>query len=421
MDYVITRNPTSCDVTVFFSAAETEEFFKHVPEEAQVLERIKEASIEPILSREKLTAVSTIVCSEETPKPGQDFFFTFSFDTLPPLQLPSRLEDLTITIPEPALSPSSMHATIDRLRRKHAVITPVTNRKPQSGDTVIVDIEGFHSGEKLAGMHAKNYRLLMNAESDAPEIRNTVLQLMPGETGKTLYVCPENYPNPRLRGKTVELKVHLTGIVREELPTFDDNFARKLGLPSLEVLKKTLTMQLMNQKLRHIRHDAEQRLLKQLLEDQHPPLPRSIVQTFFQEGLQEYRDSMLRQQLSQQQIVAQLKDMENEILKKAREQALAHVFLLAIAEREHIAISEQELYSRLAAIMPIKENTPEETVRHLEEAGNLDDIRERLLAAKTCSHIYQKARKIVVDMQGKPVSPKGHKNVCNHLPRHAEK
>ena len=70
-------------------------------------------------------------------------------------------------------------------------------------------------------------------------------------------VCPEDHIDETLRGKTVNLRVKLNKISREILPELDEEFAKKVGFPDLESLKKMITDQANHNKVTNARAEAD--------------------------------------------------------------------------------------------------------------------------------------------------------------------
>ena len=97
--------------------------------------------------------------------------------------------------------------------------------------------------------------------------------------------------------------------------------------------------------------------------------------------------------------------MEDDMHRNAREQARSHVFLLALAEREHIRVSEQDMQSEIERMARNMKSDPAAVRERLDGSGLADDVRERILAAKALTYLYNKAHKVVVDESGNVVPP----------------
>ena len=95
--------------------------------------------------------------------------------------------------------------------------------------------------------------------------------------------------------------------------------------------------------------------------------------------------------------------MKDEGSVQARMQAKAQAFLMALAFRENIRVTQQEADRH---ILQIAQETKQDFAK-LREAiwqnGMIHDIQERLMAAKALDMLYAKAKKITVDADGKPV------------------
>ena len=121
--------------------------------------------------------------------------------------------------------------------------------------------------------------------------------------------------------------------------------------------------------------------------------------------MQNARKALQRARCSEEQMMEQLKAMEEDGHRSAEEQARAHVFLLALAEREHIRVSEQDMKTEMESLARDMKTSPDAVCDQLEKSGMEDDVRERILAAKALTYLYNKAHKVVVDEKGDIVPP----------------
>ncbi len=403
MQYTLDRSsPVELSISIQAESIEVDAAFRKDPNDPR--KTLADTLLSSILEKEHIDPISSPAYEGPELIPGNAYSFSVRFSVLPPIDIP-EFSTLEIRVPRPDMEPEELRQLFLGLLRRYAELMPIAeSRIPKTGEIVSIDISGLADGMLVPGMQAQNLRLRLEegAGTRMPEVQALALTLQQGETGRTSLLCPQDHPNPAFRGREVELTVRLNQIFIEKLPTLDEAFAKKLGHASLtELEKKTLT-EAMARKLDRIRRKAERELLTQLLDKTDFPIPPHTHSMFLQEALTEARDAMRRQGLDASQISRELTAIQDEAHKQAAQQAKAHCFLLALAFKEGLKVTEKDLD---AAIADMARGRNKAALRKdLEERGIISDVQERLLTAKALEHLYKNTRKIVVDRNGDPIS-----------------
>ena len=135
-------------------------------------------------------------------------------------------------------------AFTQRLLKSTATLEEVKeSRLPENGDIVTIDVDGDVDGKTVPGMKVENYSIQLAEPKDGKELSELdkiIRGLHAGEEGTGTMVCPDDHIDESLRGKTVNLRVKLSRISREILPELDEEYAKKLGFPDLDALKKMI-------------------------------------------------------------------------------------------------------------------------------------------------------------------------------------
>ncbi len=330
---------------------------------------------------------------------GQAFSFTTSFDVLPEVDLPD-LESLSVAVADPAPSDDALNAMLDQALRRLARYVEVTDRKPQDHDLLTVDVRGTVDGKALPGMTADNFRMqLLPVQPGAkvPEMDPIVRALSVGERGHGVMTCPDNYPDPVLRGREVQLDVVLRRIQREELPPLTDETAQKLGFKTFDALKQEVWQQTFTARLRQIQREGKHELMEKLLSERDFPLPESLVMRFYREHQRDAEHYLKKQHADEDTIRETLEHMKDESMAFARKKAKGHTFLLALAEREGIRVSGKEAEDAVRAMTKGTGQAYEDLRKTIWEAGVITAMQERMIADRALDRLYGAARKIMAE------------------------
>ena len=330
---------------------------------------------------------------------GESFSYAASFDILPDVDLPD-LETLSVVVPDPSPSEDALNAMLDQALRRLARYEDVTGRKPEDHDLLTVDVRGTVDGKALPGMTADNFRLqLLPVQPGAkvPEMDPIVRALNVGEEGHGVMICPDNYPDPVLRGREVQLDVVLRRVQREVLPPLTDETAQKLGFDTFDALKQEVWQQTFAAHMRQIQRDGKARLMEEQLEGKDFPLPESLVMRFYREHQRDAEHYLKKQHADEDTIREILEHMREESMEFARKKAKGHTFLLALAEREGIHVSGREAEDAVRAMTKGTGQNYEDLRKTIWEAGVITAMQERMIADRALDRLYGAARKVMAE------------------------
>ena len=361
-------------------------------------------SIQETLRQEGILPLSPVrlLPAEERKTPEESF--CFEAETLPDVAIPEDLSTIKVAVEEPLPDPREFQHAVMELRRSRASLHAVEERRqPRDGDVLRLNISAFSDGRKVPGMGREGFTMLLRPMSEMSEVESAARSLFAGESRTVTTLCPEDHPDPDLRGKPVEIRVELVSINREELPDFDEALAKDMGFSSLDKLKHAVFERIMGEKIRNIQSRAQKRLLDTLLEGQHFLLPDTLMAMNREDCLQEARSGLRRQGKNDKEIAALLEEMRDDITEQATYRARVQALLLSLASREHMEISQEEADRQILKIAELSHQEYEKLHDTVWKSRLIHDLQLRLLSAKALQFLYKHVEKVVVDSEGKPV------------------
>ncbi len=374
-------------------------------------EQLVNASVQKSLADNDLRPISRIQFTEiennefATLKRDTKYVFALSFDVLPDIDMP-KLEEITIDQEEAVAGEKELDEFMHRIRQTGAQLTVVEEaRSPEQNDVCLVDIVGTFQGVEIPGMKGENIQMQIKGDShpQTEQIEKLILSMKPGETKSGKVTLDANYPIADYRDQEVDIEVKLISISVEELPEVNDEFATKFGFADVTQLNEFAKENVLNQIVQKIKAETQTKLLDQVLEKLEYDLPQSLLDAHKSEYLMEARNFLQQQGQDQTQIMEQLKSMEAEADTEATKQAKAQTFLLKLALQESLQVSEKELQEYIVRAARESNQEPQALMNRILESGVINDIQDRLLAAKAIETLYEKVQKNIVDKDGKPV------------------
>jgi len=153
---------------------------------------------------------------------------------------------------------------------------------------------------------------------------------------------PEDYPAENLKGKTAEFAVTVKQVKLEGETTIDEDFAKSLGLESLDKLKELMKIQLEQESAGLTRTQMKRQLLDTLAADYDFAVPPSMVDAEFAQIWQQLQNEASREE----DPVAALAEIEaeKEDYKRIAERRVRLGLLLSeIGQANSVEITGQEM------------------------------------------------------------------------------
>ena len=366
---------------------------------SRATETLVEHRVADILKEEDLKPMSRLDFEGEQITRGKDLAFSFTFETLPDdIKLPEDLSALTVEMGSSEATEEEVAAFTQRLLKSTATLEEVKEaRLPENGDIVTIDVDGDVDGKSVPGMKVENYSIQLAEPQEGKELSELdkiIRGLHAGEEGTGTMVCPEDHIDETLRGKTVDLRVKLNKISREILPELDEDYAKKLGFPDLDSLKKMIADQANHNKVSTARTEAERKLISSVLEGQTFPLPEAVVKSQQEEYENEIRNYLSQQGLDKAAIDESLKNMAEECRKQGESRARVVVFLAALARREKLEVTAPEVDMQIMQMARQYNQDFHKLRETLYQNGAVNDIQDRMLNNKAMNLMFDKAQKV---------------------------
>ena len=197
---------------------------------------------EAAIVKQELKAVGQpSVTDMQTPEDGS-VVLTVSTELYPEVTL-GEYKGIEVPKETVSISKAEVDAELGRMQDRSARIETV-DREAKTGDTVILDFEGFVDGKPFDGGKAEGYTLTLGSGAFIPGFEDQLVGLKAGEEKAVEVTFPESYTK-ELAGKaaTFQCKIHE---VKETIkPELDDEFAKDVSeFDTLADLKKDIKARL---------------------------------------------------------------------------------------------------------------------------------------------------------------------------------
>jgi len=171
---------------------------------------------------------------------GKDLLFTVIVGIKPEVKL-GKYKGLEIEKAEYEVTDKDIEEELTKMQERNSRLVSVDDRAVESGDTTVIDFDGFVDGKSFDGGKAENYELIIGSNTFIPGFEDQIIGMKIDEEKEINVKFPEEYFSKDLAGKDAVFKVKLHEIKIKELPTLDDEFAKDVSeFDTLDELKADL-------------------------------------------------------------------------------------------------------------------------------------------------------------------------------------
>ena len=295
---------------------------------------------------------------------------------------------LSAVRPSTEVTDADVDAEIEALRTRNSRLVSAP-RAVCTGDTVILDFEGFDDGVPFEGGKAEKYSFVIGSGSFVPGFEEQLVGLSVGDEKDIEVTFPEDY-HASLAGKPVVFKVKLHEVKTNELPDADDEFAKDVSeFDTLDELKKSIYDRLVKEKAEQSAHGFESALLDQVIEGMEAEVPQAMVDAQVEKMLEDYSFRITSQGIPFEDYLKMTGTRLEDLRESAKEPALHRVktelALSAIADEEKFEFTPEDIEAEYAAIAERYSMDPEKVKAAVNESDMLTEMR------------VSRAAKLVVD------------------------
>jgi trigger factor len=153
--------------------------------------------------------------------------------------------------------------------------------KAESGDRIVISFKGTIDGQPFEGGTGEDVAAVLGTRTLLADFEDQLIGIAAGETRTISVTFPDNYPNAALQGKTAQFEVTAKTVEAPGTVAIDGEFAKSLGMESLEKLKEAVKDRLAREHAAVSRRRLKRALLDQLDTRYKFDLPPTMVEEEF--------------------------------------------------------------------------------------------------------------------------------------------
>src|SRR5690349_3591859 len=246
--------------------------------------------VQQLLDEKKVRpALQPEVVLDEQYQPGKDAEVRISLEALPDIA-ESKINDLKLERLTVDADESAVDQQIQQLASstKNWVDTK-KGHKAAAGDLVTIDFEGRVGGELFEGGKGEGMAVEIGSGQLIPGFEDQLVGARIGDEREINVTFPDDYPSDKVKGKPATFAIKVTDVKTSGETKVDEDFAKALGLESLDQLKGLIRDQQQQELNGLTRTHMKRQLLDQLAERHDFAVPESMVDAEYQNIMNQLR------------------------------------------------------------------------------------------------------------------------------------
>jgi len=210
-----------------------------------------------------------------------DLTYTVAIEVVPTIQL-ADFKTFSVEKPVVEVTDVEVDEAIKRIADQNRPYSAkAEGAKAETGDRVTISFKGSINGELFDGGTGEGIPVVIGANQFIPGFEEQLVGIGTGETRTLKVSFPKNYASEKLAGQPAEFETTATLIEAPGETNIDDEFAKTLGLESLDKLKEAARERLVAEFAGATRQRVKRALLDRLDDSHKFEAPPSLIEEEF--------------------------------------------------------------------------------------------------------------------------------------------
>lgn len=326
---------------------------------------------------------------------GQTFIFTAKVTVKPDVEL-GQYKGVEVKKADASVTDEDVQKEIEKVLDKNSRLVTVEDRPVASGDTAVIDFEGFIDGVPFEGGKGTDYSLVIGSGSFIPGFEDQLIGAAAGEEKDVIVAFPEEYGSTELAGKPALFKVAVKEIKLKELPVLDDEFAKDVSeFDTLEQYKADLRQKLVEKAEHKAHHENEDNVVEKCVENATVEVPQVMVEKRVDDLVYDFSMRLRYQGMELEQYIQamgmDMKTFRDQFAMRAEQEVKTQLILEKIGVVEAIVPSEEDTNAEIKRLAESYKQAEEDFRQHL-RPDDIEYIRSNLVARKTVDFLMENAK-----------------------------
>ena len=325
----------------------------------------------------------------ESVEDGKPCTFEVYGEVAPKLTLTS-VEPVEIEMPPATATDEEVEAQLESLRDYYYEFEEV-DRAAEEGDYVMMSIDAKADGVAVDALNSPSRLVELGSDALPKELTDQVLGMKKDETKEFDFeVAEDDEQLADFKGKTIHAEVTVSKVQTKELPTLDEEFAKRIGFDTLEQTREEIANQINSQRERQLPELKERRCVEALAKRIEGEIPESYINYSRDEVLREFFNNLQSAGITFDQFLAQrgisADEFHANLDDEAKENAEQSLALDALFEARGMELTDADIDEQFQVV-----DDPAAARKSWEESGRMSLLREGIRRSKAAQWLIDNA------------------------------
>ncbi|CAI3933059.1 FKBP-type peptidyl-prolyl cis-trans isomerase (trigger factor) (Tig) (PDB:5OWI) [Commensalibacter communis] len=276
-------------------------------------------------------------------KEGDDLEFSFEVELIPEFEVPD-FKGINLTRLKAKPDDEALNKALESIAQRQRDYKDIEEKRPAAkGDVLVVDFVGKVDGVAFDGGTADDVNVEIGGSGFIPGFAEQIEGMTPGEEKQITVTFPEDYQAPNLAGKEATFDIKAKGLKEAATPEINDEFAKKVGLESLDNLKDLVGKQISSEydQMSHMRLKRD--ILDVLAEKVSFEIPAGLLDAEFNQIWQRIEADRKEGRLDEEDKAKDEETLKADYRKIAERRVRLGLLLVEIGRLNSIAVTDEEL------------------------------------------------------------------------------
>ena len=320
---------------------------------------------------------------------GEPYSFSLHGKVKPEVEL-LTYDPVTIQLPAEEATDEEVDFQVEQLRSYYYSFEDVEGRAVESGDYVTLDMACTCEGKEVQGMNSTDRLIELGADIMPKTFEDEIIGMNVDETKEFDFSVEGEAAYDYLESTTINAKVTVKAIKGKVVPEANDDFAKMIGVESVDELRTMLKDAIDKQKAEQLPGLKEQRCTEELAKRVHGAVPVAYTNFTRQDILRSFYTQLQENNMTMDQFLAQqgitAEDFQADVEQEAKEVAEQTLALDALFKELGLEISEEDIDAEFQIV-----EDPAATRKQWEDAGRMSEIREAIRRRKATEWLMETA------------------------------
>jgi len=312
---------------------------------------------------------------------GSAMEFEFDVETRPELEL-GEYKGLKVDVPPTTVSDDEIDSSVEGLRNRWATLEKVEEGSIEKEDfpvaAITYSVEGEEDVTREGGQINMKMKIVDGLQVDEETIERFIGRKEDDTVAFEVPALPDHFTPESLRGKKASLSAKISEIKRITPPELNEAFFKRVGIESLDELKKMVREGVETRKKSMQKELAEEKIIDKLVETHELDLPEKLLEKQIEKQQYMRKIEMMRMGFAEKDVEEKAREMK-ESDDKSADRFLRYTFIFdKIAEKEKIFVTEADVEEELKKIASGRNSTPQEVRAEFEEQDMMSSLRSRV-------------------------------------------